>query len=111
MIYVLIPVVFVGSWWLPWWWIGIPAFAVGYREKSFFKAFFTGFLGLFLVWASTAYYFDAQAQGQVSERLAGMFGLPLSLLTYVMTGLVGALIGSIFSLAGHSLRRLRASAS
>src|SRR5690606_27401761 len=88
MIYLLMFLVALLSWLLPWWWIVVPACILGMKVASGRNAFFVGFSGVFLVWAPLSYYFDLRSQGLASMRLAQLLALPLDSLAYVVSGTV-----------------------
>lgn len=89
-----------------WWTIAIAAFvvAVCIRQQPK-KAFFTGFIALFLLWGGLAWFIDIANEHIMSRRLSAV--LPLggsSFLMIFVTALIGALVAGAASLAGSYLR-------
>src|SRR6478735_8991931 len=94
---------------LPWWSVALAAFAVAIAiPLKPGLAFFGGFLGIFLGWATIAMVRDAGNEGILSHKIALI--LPLggsSVALILITGLIGALVGGCAALAGCFLWRLR----
>jgi len=105
MIYFLIILTLIGSWYLPWWWIAVVGFLGGYRAHSAVSALLLGFMSVFCAWIPVAYYFDLMSHGLMSERLAQMFSLPYAPLIFLVTGAVGGFFSSVWSLFGFYLKR------
>lgn len=90
----------------PWWGFAITSLlvAVLVHQKAG-KAFLSGFLGIFLLWAGLAYWMDQQNNGILSHRIAQI--LPLngnSLLLILVTGVVGGLVAGFAAMSGSFLR-------
>ncbi len=97
---------FISGLFLPWWGIAIAALlvAVLVHQKAG-KAFLSGLLGIFLLWAGLAWWIDMKNNGVLSERIALI--LPLngnSVLLIGITALVGGLVGGLAALSGSFLR-------
>jgi hypothetical protein len=90
---------------LPWWTIAIAAFIGGavFNSKSNFGA---GFLAIALLWIVHALIIDTSAAAPLAERVAGIFKLSKPLL-FVVTGVIGGLVGGFASMAGSALQRKR----
>ena len=91
----------------PWWGFAVTTLlvAVLVHQKAG-KAFLSGFLGIFLLWAGLAYWMDQQNNGILSQRIAQI--LPLngnSLLLILITGLVGGLVAGLAALSGSFITR------
>jgi hypothetical protein len=97
---------------LPWWSIAVAGFAYGvlFRQK-WGKAFFGGFLGIFLLWGVMASYITYVNDGLLAGRLASLFSLPNGWLAVLATALTGGLVGGISAIAGNLLRGLLVSES
>ncbi len=67
---------FISGLFLPWWGIAITALlvAVLVHQKAG-KAFLSGFLGVFLLWAGLAWWIDMKNNGVLSKKIASV--LPL----------------------------------
>jgi hypothetical protein len=69
------------------------------------KAFLSGFLGIFLLWAGLAWWIDMKNEGILSKKIAEL--LPLggsSLLLILVTAFIGALVGGFGAMTGSFLR-------
>jgi hypothetical protein len=98
---------FTGGLYLPWWSIAIAAFisALLIPMRSG-KAFLSGFLGVFILWALLAWWIDMRNQGILSRKVAEIFPLGgSSFLLILVTAFIGALVGGIASMSGSYLRR------
>ena len=102
---------FVGGLYLPWWSIALAAFLVALLiHQRAFKAFITGFLGLFILWAILAWWIDMKNQGILSAKVAEIFksitfGSPVMLL--LVTALIGGLVAGFAAMSGSYLRSRR----
>ena len=90
----------------PWWGFAITSFlvAVLVHQKGG-KAFLSGFLGIFLLWAGLAFWMDTKNNGILSHKIAQI--LPLngnSLLLILITGVVGGLVAGFAAMSGSYLR-------
>lgn len=90
----------------PWWGFAVTTLliAVLVHQKAG-KAFLSGFLGIFLLWAGLAYWMDDQNNGILSHKIAQI--LPLngnSLLLILVTGVVGGLVAGFAAMSGSFLR-------
>lgn len=97
---------FVSGLYLPWWMIAVIAFlaAILVHQKAG-KAFWSGFLALFLLWGILAFWIDLQNDHILSKKIASI--LPLggnSYLLILVTGIIGGLVAGFGALSGHYLR-------
>ncbi len=97
---------FISGLFLPWWGIAITSLlvAVLVHQKGG-KAFLSGFLGLFLLWALLAWWIDMKNNGVLSKKIAGI--LPLggsSIVLILVTGLIGGLVAGFAAMSGSYLR-------
>jgi hypothetical protein len=77
------------------------AFAVGFIfASSGWKSFFAGLLGIALLWLVMALFIDFTTQSQLSDRVAGLFPTKTTPLLFLITSLVGGLVGGFASLTG-----------
>lgn len=92
---------------LPWWSIAIAGFISGifFIQKPG-KAFISGFLGIFVLWAVVSLYIYVVNQGLLAERLADLFSLPHGLLVVLLTALIGGICGGLSAFTGNLLRVL-----
>jgi hypothetical protein len=98
--------VFVSGLYFPWWALAIAAFIVGVLvHQRAAKAFLSGFLGVFILWAVLAWVIDSRNDGTLSARIAEL--LPLGgnpILLILVTALVGGLVGGFGAMSGSLLR-------
>lgn len=97
---------FVTQSFFPWWTIVIPSAVLGllaFRKGN--EAFISSFAGLFLLWLIHALMQHTTSSGDMTERMAATFGLPLVVLLLV-TGLVGGLVSGFAGLSGYYLQQL-----
>lgn len=97
---------FISGLYLPWWGIAGAALlvAVMVHQKSW-KAFLSGFLGIFLLWAGLAWWIDMKNNGVLSQKIASI--LPLggnTILLIGITAFVGGIVGGFSALSGSFLR-------
>ncbi len=97
---------FIGGLYLPWWSIAIAAFIssllIPMRSG---KAFLSGFLGVFILWALLAWWIDMKNHGILSKKIAEIFPLGgSSFLLILVTALIGALVGGVAAMSGSYLR-------
>jgi hypothetical protein len=97
---------FIGGLYLPWWSLAIAAFAVAILiHQKPWKAFFSGFLGLFLLWGGLAYWINLKNDGVLAVKVSELLKLGGSAyLLIIVTGIVAGLIGGLAALAGSYLR-------
>jgi len=97
---------FIGGLYLPWWTIAVAAFLVALVIPQFpWKAFISGFLGIFLLWGLIAFWKDMENQGILSSKIAQLFHVGSSSITMIfITAILGALIGGFAALSGAYLR-------
>jgi hypothetical protein len=97
---------FVGGLYLPWWSIAIAAFIVAalVHQKAG-KAFLSGFLGVFLLWAGLAWWIDMKNNGILSQKIAELLKLGgNSILLIIVTAFIGGLVAGFGAMTGSFLR-------
>ena len=98
---------FAESLYFPWWTIAIAAFMVGvFIHQKPFKAFGSGFLGLFILWAGQSLIIDLQNDHILSQRVAAV--LPLggsSVAIIIVTAIIGGLVGGFGALTGSFVKK------
>jgi|JI9StandDraft_1071089.scaffolds.fasta_scaffold451539_1 hypothetical protein len=82
---------------LPWWSITIGAFGVAYftGNKSFIS-FLAGFIAIVLLWSVFAFYLDFKTDSILTAKVNQL--LPIN--AFLLTALVGALVGGFAALTG-----------
>ena len=92
---------------LPWWSFAITSLIVAisvYQKPG--KAFFSGFLGLFLLWAGMAFLKDSANNHILSTKVAQILPLGGSYFVLILiTGIVGGLVSGLAALTGSYLRK------
>jgi hypothetical protein len=79
---------------LPWWGTALAGFVTAMLvPQSAYRSFLSGFLGVFILWGSMAWWIDFKNHHILSTRLAQLFplgghGLALVLLTALLGGIV-----------------------
>ncbi|NOS93098.1 MAG: hypothetical protein HOP30_14345 [Cyclobacteriaceae bacterium] len=87
---------------LPWWTLAIGAFGAAYFiDNKALASFAAGFLGAALLWIGMAYYLDHATQSIITEKVNKL--LPLN--AFVLTGLIGGIVGGLSALTGTFLRQ------
>ncbi|ASZ13106.1 hypothetical protein KTO58_08825 [Chitinophaga pendula] len=78
---------------LPWWSVALVAFLVSLLIRmSPGKAFFTGFLGVFLLWLALAFYIDVRNDHILANRMSLVI---MQVKSPVGIGLISAFIGGL----------------
>jgi hypothetical protein len=98
---------FIASLWFDWWIIAVVSFLIALLvQQVLWKAFLSGFIALFLLWAGLALWIDMKNQGILSAKIAEL--LPLggnSALLLCICGFVGGLVAGFAAMMGSSLRK------
>ena len=105
-IFLLVAIFLIGFSGVAWWWLAVPAALTGLVQRSYKRAFTDAFLSAFVIWAAVALSQDAQTGFRISQRVAGVFHLPLNALALVMTGLVAGLLAGTAGMSGQSIRQI-----
>ncbi|MFZ1809399.1 MAG: hypothetical protein WAU36_19355 [Cyclobacteriaceae bacterium] len=85
----------------PWWTMAIGAFLVGFVfSNTGFKSFLSGFIAIGLLWLGLALYVDNATHSILTEKISQLFPLDL----FVLTSLVGGLVGGFASMTGSLLK-------
>lgn len=86
---------------LPWWTMAVGAFAVSYlMGNKGWIAFLAGFVGVAFLWVGMAIYIDSLTQSVLTEKINRL--LPVN--AFVITLLIGGLVGGFASLTGALLK-------
>ncbi len=91
----------IGCWlvqtFFPWWTLAIVCVLAGYGfGRGGFQSFVAGFLGVGLLWVGMAMFVDWQTHSILTEKINRL--LPIN--AFLLTGLIGALVGGFASLTG-----------
>ncbi len=88
---------------LPWWTLAIGAFAVAFLfDNKSFPSFAAGFLGVALLWLAMAGYITIATDSILTTKLNQL--LPVN--SFIITALVGGLVGGFGGLTGSLFRKL-----
>jgi hypothetical protein len=89
-----------------WWFFAVVAFLVAalIHQKGY-KAFFAGFLALFILWFVLAFWMDFANEGVLSVKIASILSLDGSKwMLMIVTAFIGGLIAGFAALSGSYLR-------
>ena len=89
-----------------WWFFAIVALLVAVLvHQRGGKAFFSGFLGLFILWFLLAFWIDQANDSVLSARIASLLPLGGSKwMLIIVTAVIGGLIAGFAALSGSYLR-------
>ena len=89
-----------------WWFFAVVAFLVAvFIHQRGFKAFFAGFLALFILWFVLAFWMDFANEGVLSVKIASILPLGGSKwMLMILTAFIGGLIAGFAALSGSYLR-------
>lgn len=91
---------------LPWWSFAVTAFIIALTiHQKAWKAFLSAFLGLALLWALLAIYYDLQNHHLLSSKIATLLSIGNSALLILVTAIVGGLVAGFAALTGSYLRK------
>jgi hypothetical protein len=90
---------------LPWWSIAVAAIVGGYLFTTRAN-FLAGFLSIVILWFITSITIDLTAGAPLTEKVAAIFSTTKPIL-FVITSLIGGLVGGFAAMAGGALRKDR----
>ena len=97
---------FISGLFLPWWGIAVTSLLVALLvHQKTGKAFLSGLLGVFILWAGLAWWIDMKNNGVLSKKIASV--LPLggnAILLIIVTGFIGGLVAGMAAMSGSFLR-------
>jgi len=97
---------FICSYFLPWWFVAVIAFATAYFiGKKPGRTFLAGFTGVFLAWIILTLLKSVPNDNVLAGRVAKLFQLPNWILLLLVTALIGGLVGGMAALSGSLVRR------
>lgn len=93
-----------------WWSFAITSAIVALAvHQRAWKAFVTGFAGLFILWGGMAFFIDVKNNHVLSQKVGAVLMLGNSpVMLILITALIGALISGFAALTGSYARSLRA---
>ena len=97
---------FISGLFLPWWCMAITSLLVALLvHQKAGKAFLSGLLGVFLLWAALAWWIDMKNNGVLSVKIASVLPLGGSRIVLILaTGLIGGLVAGLAAMSGSYLR-------
>ena len=89
-----------------WWFFAVIAFLVALLiHQRGFKAFFAGFLALFILWFVLAFWMDLSNEGVLSVKIASLLPLDGSKwMLMIVTAFIGGLVAGFAALSGSYIR-------
>lgn len=92
---------------LPWWSIAVVAFLVAALiPQNPGKSFLTGFIALFLLWGSLAWFLSSNNDHILAHKVSLlMLKMDSPTVLVVVTALIGSLVAGTAALAGSYLRK------
>ena len=100
-------IVYFGGLYAGWWWIAVAAFLGGLLIRtSGVQSFFTGFIGVGMVWLWLILKTDMATESILTEKMARLFEIGPSLMIIILSVFVGSLVGALAAWTGHNLRKL-----
>ena len=97
---------FIAGLYFPWWSIAGIAFLIALLvHQKAGKAFLSGFLGIFLLWAGLAWWIDMKNNGVLSKKIASVLPLGGNAIAIIaLTGIIGGLVAGFAAMCGSYLR-------
>jgi hypothetical protein len=95
------------SYFLPWWFVAVIAFAAAYFVgKKPGITFLAGFTSVLLAWIILALLKSVPNDNILANRVAHLFQLPNWILLMLVTGLIGGLVGGMAALSGVLIKNV-----
>ena len=88
---------------LPWYGCAAVAFVAGYFLKSRLN-FLAGFLAIAVLWTFNAWLADVSSSSTLPLRTAQLLGVQTVGLLYLLTALIGGIVGGFAAMAGAPLK-------
>lgn len=100
---------YLGGLFLPWWSVAIAAFLVSVTiPLPPARAFFNGFLAVFLLWLALAFFMDVRNDHIMANRMSELIlQVRNPILIGVVSSLIGGITGGLGSLCGSLLQSKR----
>lgn len=90
-----------------WWLFALVAFIISFAfGKNGFSAFFAGFLAIFLLWIGITLYGSFENDFILVNKMSNLIGTPHSSLLFLISALVGGIVGGFSSLTGYFMKTL-----
>jgi hypothetical protein len=101
---IIVVLAFVLELFLPWWSIAIAAFIGGVAMKSKYN-FIAGFFAISALWLGSAWLIDLNAATSLTEKVAHIFTLPNKASLFLVTAILGGLVGGFGCLTGSLVKK------
>lgn len=89
---------------LPWYSIALASLIMGYLLRSNAN-FMAGFLGIAFLWLLKAWTMDASSTTELADKVARIFPLQHKGFLFLLTSVLGGLVGGFASLTGSLLHQ------
>lgn len=92
-----------------WWTLAPAALLISFLfAKTSKEAILSGFLTVFILWAGLALFRDVSNAGILTERIAAVLGAKgLAPFLFLISGLLGGIVGGLSSYTGYLLKQVR----
>lgn len=105
-IFLIIVFAEAGEHFLPWWSIAIVTFLVTiFTTLELWKAFLSGFMGIFLFWMIVMLFKDFNNGHILSTKMIKLFSVPNPAILMMITATLGGIVGGLASLSAALLRK------
>ncbi|WP_040496887.1 hypothetical protein [Fulvivirga imtechensis] len=95
---------YIAGLYLPFWSLALVAFIVSLIIRTNgISSFLSGFLAIFVIWATLAFSIDRETQSLLTERVAQVFMGISSMTLIIITGVIGGLVGGLGAASGALL--------
>lgn len=95
---------YISGLYLPFWSLALVAFIISLVIRTNgFSSFLSGFLAIFIVWATLAFNIDQQTQSLLTDKVAQVFMGISSIALIIVTGVIGGLVGGLGAASGALL--------
>jgi len=92
---------------LPWWFIIIVPFFLGFSIKeNYFTHFLSGFIGIGIAWIFLIINNDISNQSIISEKIIEILKIKNVNRLIIYASVIGGFIGGLASITGYSLQRI-----
>jgi hypothetical protein len=104
-VFVTMVLAWVGGLFLPWWSVAIASFVAAIVfSQGRGRAWFAGFLGIFILWAIASVTINIRNEGILAPKIANILPLNGSVpVLILLTALVGGLVGGMGALSAAFL--------
>lgn len=95
---------FIGQLFLPFWIVAIAGILVSLMIKTNgLSSFFSGFIGVFILWLVSAFFINQGTDGILSEKMISIIPVGSVTVLIIVTAFIGGLVGGFGALTGSML--------